>query len=70
MNDVVFLEDLKPGDEFIYKGKQYRLFGHMIRNQKECAACYEAPATGPRLLIFLDLSLTVNKVFQWRRLWN
>ena len=70
MNDVVFLEDLKPGEEFIYKGKQYRLYGYMFRNQKACAACYEAGAIGQRNLIFLDPTQTVNRVFQWSRLWS
>ena len=54
MNNLVYIGSLSPGEEFFYKGKHYRFYGRMIRNYRECAACYEAGTSGNRILKFLD----------------
>lgn len=54
MNNLVYIGSLSPGEEFFYRGKHYRVYGHMIRNYVECVACY-VPEHSSRTLVFLDL---------------
>lgn len=54
MNNLVYVGSLCPGEEFFYKGKHYRVYGHMIRNGIECVACY-VPQNSTRTLVFMDL---------------
>lgn len=65
MNNLVYVGSLCPGEEFFYKGKRYRFYGLMIRNRKECAACYEAGTSGNRVLKFMDPGEIVNRVTAW-----
>ena len=67
MNNLVYIGSLCPGEEFFYKGKHYRFYGRMIRNYKECAACYEAGTSGTRILKFMDPWVIVKEV---RNAWN
>lgn len=67
MNNLVYIGNLSPGAEFFYRGKHYRLYGHMIRNGTECVACYEAGTSGNRILKFMDPWVIVKEV---RYAWN
>lgn len=62
MNNLVYIGSLCPGEEFFYKGKRYRFYGHMIRNYRECAAYYEADMSGNRILKFMDPGELVKQV--------
>lgn len=53
MNNLVYIGNLSPGAEFFYRGKHYRLYGHMIRNGTACVACYVL-GDSSRTLVFMD----------------
>ena len=53
MNNLVYIGSLRLGEEFFYRGKHYRVYGHMIRNGIECVACYVPE--NRRTLVFMDL---------------
>lgn len=67
MNNLVYIGNLCLGEEFFYKGKHYKVYGHMIRNGIECVACYEAGTSGNRILKFMDPWVIVKEV---RYAWN
>ena len=67
MNNLVYIGSLSLGEEFFYKGKHYRVYGHMIRNGIECVAYYEAGTSGNRILKFMDPWVIVKEV---RYAWN
>ena len=54
MNNLVYIGSLCPGEEFYYRGKHYRVYGHMIRSGIECVACY-VPQNSCRTLVYMDL---------------
>lgn len=67
MNNLVYIGSLCLGEEFFYRGKHYRVYGHMLRNGIECVACYEAGTSGNRILKFMDPWVIVKEV---RYAWN